>query len=153
MSGSRVNIERMKPAHFGEVARILATPSVCSAYFDEPVAAALDRIRRIALWSDWQTDGIEYLGASLNDAGGRCVGAAHVCADSVGFFVDPDWHRQGIGGLLLRAACAAGLTHGLHTLKARTLRDNLAARRTLVASGFAVAGIGSRFADYTYSRV
>jgi RimJ/RimL family protein N-acetyltransferase len=54
----------------------------------------------------------------------------------VGFFVHPEFWRQGVAGRLLHEALALGHSHGLRKFKALTRIENIASHRTLANAGF-----------------
>lgn len=116
---------------FGE---LLALPEIAQHYFACPREQIRARVAALASWSGWSTDGILYVAARA--AGHRFVGGGHVTATSIGFFVHPEWRRQGLGARIVRTCAVLAADRGLRTLHAATHRSNIAAQSLLTRTGF-----------------
>ncbi len=79
--------------------------------------------------------------AALSDISGRCVYSG---VAEVSIYVDPDYHRRGIGDCLMEALVRDSESNGIWTLQAGIFPENFSSIRLHQKHGFRIVGVRER---------
>ena len=102
---------------------------------------ALDNLRAAPAWASLLSTRLYLLdGARVVGAGGVKAPPSAACEAEIGYGVAPQWQRRGLGAAGAQALVNDSFAHGVQTVVATTLPDNVASSALLQRIGFVRCG-------------